>query len=88
MLDRIWRPDTYFWNSKYAFLHTLTQQNRLVRLEANGTVLYSARYSHCAPDTMFRHAIGAQLIRACEVLRVLPALPSRHTNLSFRDWQL
>ena len=43
MLDKIWKPDTYFWNGKDAFLHTLTTDNRLVRLSKDGTVLYSSR---------------------------------------------
>ncbi|XP_075213762.1 gamma-aminobutyric acid receptor alpha-like [Lycorma delicatula] len=43
MLEKIWKPDTYFYNGKQSYLHTITSPNKFVRLYQNGTVLYSSR---------------------------------------------
>ncbi|KAE9416394.1 hypothetical protein Angca_007529, partial [Angiostrongylus cantonensis] len=43
MLDKIWKPDTYFWNGARSYTHSMTTSNRLVRLYPDGTVLYSSR---------------------------------------------
>ncbi|VDO66035.1 unnamed protein product [Heligmosomoides polygyrus] len=43
MLDKIWKPDTYFWNGARSYIHSMTTSNRLVRLYPDGTVLYSSR---------------------------------------------
>lgn len=43
MLERIWRPDTYFYNGKHSYLHTITTPNKFVRLYKDGRVLYSSR---------------------------------------------
>lgn len=43
MLKRIWKPDTYFYNGKQSYLHTITTPNKFVRLHQNGRVLYSSR---------------------------------------------
>ncbi|VDM76462.1 unnamed protein product [Strongylus vulgaris] len=43
MLDKIWKPDTYFWNGARSYTHTMTTSNRLVRLYPDGTVLFSSR---------------------------------------------
>ncbi|KAK9875604.1 hypothetical protein WA026_009404 [Henosepilachna vigintioctopunctata] len=43
MLGRIWKPDTYFYNGKHSYLHTITTPNKFVRLYQNGRVLYSSR---------------------------------------------
>lgn len=45
MLERIWRPDTYFYNAKKSHIHTITVPNKLLRLSDNGDILYSMRYS-------------------------------------------
>jgi len=45
MLEKIWKPDTYFLNSIMAHLHTITEPNKLLRIMKNGTILYSTRYS-------------------------------------------
>lgn len=49
MLARIWRPDTYFYNGKQSYLHTLTAPNKFVRIQPDGRVLYSSRLviNHC-----------------------------------------
>ncbi|XP_069677742.1 gamma-aminobutyric acid receptor alpha-like [Periplaneta americana] len=43
MLKRIWKPDTYFYNGKQSYLHTITTPNKFVRLYQDGRVLYSSR---------------------------------------------
>ncbi|XP_043483253.1 gamma-aminobutyric acid receptor alpha-like isoform X1 [Leptopilina heterotoma] len=43
MLQRIWKPDTYFYNGKHSYLHTITSPNKFVRLYKDGRVLYSSR---------------------------------------------
>lgn len=43
MLAKIWKPDTYFYNGKQSYLHTITTPNKFVRLFKNGRVLYSSR---------------------------------------------
>ena len=57
MLRKIWKPDTYVYNGKKSYLHTITTPNRwfwwkfwlhldfyrFVRLFPNGRVLYSQR---------------------------------------------
>ncbi|XP_033218292.1 gamma-aminobutyric acid receptor alpha-like [Belonocnema kinseyi] len=43
MLQRIWKPDTYFYNGKQSYLHTITSPNKFVRLYKDGRVLYSSR---------------------------------------------
>ncbi|XP_055586932.1 gamma-aminobutyric acid receptor subunit alpha-6 [Uranotaenia lowii] len=43
MLERIWRPDTYFYNGKHSHVHTITVPNKLLRLTQDGEILYSMR---------------------------------------------
>ncbi|XP_065078332.1 gamma-aminobutyric acid receptor alpha-like [Ochlerotatus camptorhynchus] len=43
MLGRIWKPDTYFYNGKQSYLHTITTPNKFVRINQDGRVLYSSR---------------------------------------------
>ncbi|XP_017116162.1 gamma-aminobutyric acid receptor alpha-like [Drosophila elegans] len=43
MLDKIWRPDTYFYNGKHSQIHMITVPNKLLRLDQNGGILYSMR---------------------------------------------
>ncbi|KAK3910973.1 Gamma-aminobutyric acid receptor subunit alpha-6 [Frankliniella fusca] len=43
MLERIWRPDTYFYNGKQSYVHTITVPNKLLRLSSNGDIIYSMR---------------------------------------------
>lgn len=43
MLDKIWKPDTYFWNGQDSYLHRLTVPNRFIRLKQDGTIQYSSR---------------------------------------------
>ena len=43
MLERIWTPDTFFYNGRASYLHTITTPNKLLRIRQDGTVLYSMR---------------------------------------------
>ncbi|KAJ1521630.1 hypothetical protein ONE63_003277 [Megalurothrips usitatus] len=43
MLERIWRPDTYFYNGKQSYVHTITVPNKLLRLSSSGDITYSMR---------------------------------------------
>ncbi|CAH1102402.1 unnamed protein product [Psylliodes chrysocephalus] len=43
MLAKIWKPDTYFYNGKQSYLHTISTPNKFVRLHHDGQVLYSSR---------------------------------------------
>ncbi|XP_070491785.1 gamma-aminobutyric acid receptor subunit alpha-1 isoform X5 [Chironomus tepperi] len=43
MLERMWKPDTYFYNAKKSHIHTITVPNKLLRLTENGDILYSMR---------------------------------------------
>lgn len=41
--DRIWTPDVFIRNLKAGVFHEITVPNRLIRLEPDGTILYSQR---------------------------------------------
>ena len=43
MLRKIWKPDTYIYNGRKSYLHTITTPNKFMRLFPNGRVLYSQR---------------------------------------------
>ena len=45
MLERIWRPDTYFYNGKHSYVHTITVPNKLLRITQEGDILYSMRFA-------------------------------------------
>ncbi len=43
ILDRLWKPDTHFFNGRKSYLHTVTTPNKLLRIDQNGRILYSMR---------------------------------------------
>ena len=43
MLQKIWKPDTYFLNGKDSYLHMITEPNKLLRINPDGTILFSMR---------------------------------------------
>lgn len=43
MLEKLWVPDCYFLNSKDAFVHDITVENRVFQLHPDGTVRYGMR---------------------------------------------
>ena len=52
MLEKIWKPDTYFHNGLSSYLHTITRPNKLLRISEHGDITYSMRYwvniIHCS----------------------------------------
>ncbi|KAG8333043.1 Gamma-aminobutyric acid receptor subunit alpha-4 [Homalodisca vitripennis] len=55
MLERIWRPDTYFYNGKQSYVHTITVPNKLLRITQHGDILYSMRLTIKAKCPMDLH---------------------------------
>ncbi|XP_064637795.1 gamma-aminobutyric acid receptor alpha-like isoform X2 [Lineus longissimus] len=43
MLEKMWKPDTYFLNGRGSYLHTVTYPNKLLRINKEGGILYSMR---------------------------------------------
>ena len=43
ILQRIWKPDTHFFNGLKSHIHVITSPNKLLRISNNGRVLYSMR---------------------------------------------
>ena len=43
MLEKIWKPDTYFNNGLDSYLHSITRPNKLLRISENGDITYSIR---------------------------------------------
>ena len=43
MLEGIWKPDTFIYNGKKSYLHTITTPNKLLRINKDGSILYSVR---------------------------------------------
>uniref|UniRef100_G3NPH8 Gamma-aminobutyric acid type A receptor subunit delta n=1 Tax=Gasterosteus aculeatus aculeatus TaxID=481459 RepID=G3NPH8_GASAC len=42
-VDKLWVPDTFIVNAKSAWFHDVTVENKLIRLQPNGVILYSSR---------------------------------------------
>ncbi|KAK4831694.1 hypothetical protein QYF61_018746 [Mycteria americana] len=43
LASKIWTPDTFFHNGKKSIAHNMTTPNKLLRLEDDGTLLYTMR---------------------------------------------
>uniref|UniRef100_A0A8C3WS80 Gamma-aminobutyric acid type A receptor subunit theta n=1 Tax=Catagonus wagneri TaxID=51154 RepID=A0A8C3WS80_9CETA len=52
MLEKLWVPDCYFLNSKDAFVHDVTVENRVFQLHPDGTVRYGIRLTTTAACSM------------------------------------
>ncbi|XP_057575297.1 gamma-aminobutyric acid receptor subunit theta [Hippopotamus amphibius kiboko] len=52
MLEKLWVPDCYFLNSKDAFVHDVTVENRMFHLQPDGTVRYGIRLTTTAACSM------------------------------------
>ncbi|GMR57117.1 hypothetical protein PMAYCL1PPCAC_27312, partial [Pristionchus mayeri] len=83
MLDRIWKPDVYFWNDAGSYVHTQTVPNRLVRLFDDGTVLFSMRLTVKAKCRMqlIRYPLDRQ---ACRLVIGSFAYPVDELNLHWK----
>ncbi|XP_077313776.1 gamma-aminobutyric acid receptor subunit delta isoform X1 [Lithobates pipiens] len=42
-VEKLWLPDTFIVNAKYAWFHDVTVENKLIRLQPDGVILYSSR---------------------------------------------
>uniref|UniRef100_A0A8C5N0C3 Gamma-aminobutyric acid type A receptor subunit delta n=1 Tax=Leptobrachium leishanense TaxID=445787 RepID=A0A8C5N0C3_9ANUR len=42
-VEKIWVPDTFIVNAKSAWFHDVTVENKLIRLQPDGVILYSSR---------------------------------------------
>lgn len=77
MLERIWRPDTYFFNGKHSHIHTITVPNKLLRLTQDGDILYSMRLTIKAtcPMELRNFPMDRQscplILGSCKYLRVI-----------------
>ncbi|CAF3792905.1 unnamed protein product [Rotaria magnacalcarata] len=45
IIDKFWLPDTFFPNDKSAYLHDVTEKNKMIRLCGNGDILYGMRFT-------------------------------------------
>ncbi|ENN82104.1 hypothetical protein YQE_01519, partial [Dendroctonus ponderosae] len=43
--EKIWVPDTFFANDKNSYLHDVTERNKLVRLNGDGSITYGMRFT-------------------------------------------
>lgn len=61
MLERIWRPDTYFYNGKNSYVHTITVPNKLLRISQEGDILYSMRCAQMKRVGEFDYNVDFQI---------------------------
>ena len=45
IIDKFWLPDTFFPNDKSAYLHDVTEKNKMIRLNGQGEILYGMRFT-------------------------------------------
>ena len=45
IIDKFWLPDTFFPNDKSAYLHDVTEKNKMIRLSGNGEIHYGMRFT-------------------------------------------
>ena len=61
ILDRLWKPDTHFFNGKRSYLHTVPTPNKFLRISRNGRIIYSMRlftfYSLLTMTLWFLHIL-------------------------------
>jgi len=43
MFSKIWKPDTYFYNGRRSYIHSVPHVNRFIRISTDGAILYSQR---------------------------------------------
>ncbi|XP_059150891.1 gamma-aminobutyric acid receptor subunit beta [Physella acuta] len=43
--EKIWVPDTFLANDKNSFLHDITEKNKMVRLNGDGSLVYGMRFT-------------------------------------------
>ncbi|KAJ7406973.1 hypothetical protein BTVI_64322 [Pitangus sulphuratus] len=72
LASKIWTPDTFFHNGKKSIAHNMTTPNKLLRLEDDGTLLYTMRHLEVfRRDRQGRRGGGVALfVRDCLDLEV------------------
>lgn len=70
MLDRIWKPDTYFYNGKQSHIHTVTIPNKFFRIQRDGSLLYSMRYSSDCTIERFHSVCFVKFVYLCSIMCV------------------
>ncbi|XP_077869860.1 glycine receptor subunit alpha-3-like [Saccoglossus kowalevskii] len=55
LIDNIWTPDLYFVNEKEGRFHTVTVDNKQIRIYPNGTIIYDIRVSVTLSCSMHLH---------------------------------
>ncbi len=43
--EQIWVPDTFIANDKFAFLHDVTEKNKMIKLWGDGRIMYGLRFT-------------------------------------------
>ncbi|PIO64293.1 Neurotransmitter-gated ion-channel ligand binding domain protein, partial [Teladorsagia circumcincta] len=69
--DLIWTPDTFFLNEKEAHRHQIDKLNLLMRIYANGSVMYSERLSLTLSCPMYLHHCASQPCGGKSVVAIL-----------------
>ncbi|KFO19724.1 Gamma-aminobutyric acid receptor subunit alpha-5 [Fukomys damarensis] len=57
LASKIWTPDTFFHNGKKSIAHNMTTPNKLLRLEDDGTLLYTMRAAEHAARSKSGHTV-------------------------------
>lgn len=57
LASKIWTPDTFFLNGKKSIAHNMTTPNKLLRLQDDGTLLYTMRSVYSPPQHWWRSAL-------------------------------
>ncbi|XP_038057958.1 glycine receptor subunit alpha-2-like [Patiria miniata] len=73
-IDKIWVPDIYFLFEKNARVHTVTQPNKLMRVNPNGKVSFSARISLTVACNMQLHKFPMDA-QTCSIIMASYAYP-------------
>ena len=78
MLEKIWKPDTYFHNGLSSYLHTITRPNKLLRISEHGDITYSMR----RVSLLFITCGVFQIDASCELLFCFRSMSLREKKLN------
>uniref|UniRef100_A0A914NEH9 Neurotransmitter-gated ion-channel ligand-binding domain-containing protein n=1 Tax=Meloidogyne incognita TaxID=6306 RepID=A0A914NEH9_MELIC len=67
IIDRIWKPDALFLNSKFSYFHVVTFPNFLMRIYPNGHVTYTVRVT-LLPDCQMNFCNFPHDKQRCDLL--------------------
>ena len=63
MFSKIWKPDTYFYNGRRSYVHSVPNVNRFFRIAMDGAILYSQRSVCFAPQFEFSFFFALRISR-------------------------